>query len=165
MRIIRLPGHPSDFVCRNLIWNLQERVVKDLSDGIFKKLKNKWHDMKEVDDRARGTYIAFQEIAVDVYFRDQHSEKVLQEYNNEAYLKEYWKNGSFFESIPGKMDVRRNWQEKSGNDCLTAGEGALGTDEVRHEPGTREVVENWFQGLTDPSTMLHSVYVNSGLSD
>nr|XP_043634947.1 uncharacterized protein LOC122606047 [Erigeron canadensis] len=66
-----------------------------------------------------------------------------------------WRDGS-------PEDV--NWQESSGNDWPqetsgNGGEGVHGTDEVWHEDGSREAIENWPEGPSDPPRMLHNVPV------
>ncbi|XP_076899500.1 uncharacterized protein LOC143553372 [Bidens hawaiensis] len=70
-----------------------------------------------------------------------------------------WRDGN-------SEDVGRNWQENSGNDwpqqTLESGSDGPhvhGNDEVWHEDGSREPVENWPSGPSDPPRMLHSVPV------
>ena len=58
--------------------------------------------------------------------------------------------------------VGRNWLGNSGDDwphetSITAREGTYGTDEVWHEAITREAIENWFEGGTDPPRMRQTV--------
>lgn len=100
-----------------------------------------------------------QEASIDEgVWEDQVVEDERGEWQQESYNEfNEWRDGT-------PEDVGRNWQESSGNDwpqetSVTAGEGAHGTDEVWHEDGSREAVENWSEGPTDPPRMLNSVPV------
>ncbi|PWA78667.1 zinc finger, RING/FYVE/PHD-type [Artemisia annua] len=91
-------------------------------------------------------------------WEDQVVEDERGEWQQESYNEfNEWRDGT-------PEDVGRNWQESPSNDwpqetSVTAGEGVHGTDEVWHEDGSREAIENWSEGPTDPPRMLHSVPV------
>lgn len=85
-------------------------------------------------------------------WQDQVVEENYNEFNE-------WRDGT-------PEDVERNWPENSSNDwpqetLATDGEGVdmHGTDEVWHEDGSREAVENWSEPPSDPPRMMQSVPV------
>nr|GEW52572.1 hypothetical protein [Tanacetum cinerariifolium] len=175
---------PSSVAASELVQLRQRNTVSGLRDGFRSISENIVHtrevehenqeqsqlwveesDIPQVTDRTGSlesvadVQSTNQEANIDEReWQDQVVEDEREEWQQESYNEfNDWRDGT-------PEDVGRNWQENSGNDwpqetSVTAGEGAHGTDEVWHEDGSREAVENWSEGPTDPPRMLHSIPV------
>lgn len=115
-------------------------------------------DVHQVTDRTGGL-----ETVTDV--QNTNQQENIDEDERGEWQQENSSYNEFSEWRDGNPeDVGRNWQENSGNDWPqetsdAGGDGAHihGTDEVWHEDGSREAIENWPVGPSDPPRMLHSV--------
>ncbi|KAJ9540099.1 hypothetical protein OSB04_026605 [Centaurea solstitialis] len=178
---------PSSVAASELVQLRQRHTVSGLREGFRSRSENILHgqeighenqeqsqlwveesDVHQVSDHTgslesvAAVQSTTQEADIDEVeeWQDQVVEVERGEWQQEGnYEFNEWRDGA-------SEDVGRDWQESSGNDwpqetSATVGEGAHmhGSDEVWHEDGSREAVENWSEGPSDPPRMLHSVPV------
>ncbi|KAK1409648.1 hypothetical protein QVD17_36177 [Tagetes erecta] len=168
---------PSSVAASELVQLRQRHTVSGLREGFRSISDNIVHDQETEYENQDQSQLWVQETDVhQVTDRTGSLETVtdVQNINQQENIDEdergEWQqeNSSYNEFNEWRdgnpEDVGRNWQENSGNDWPqetsdNGGDGAHihGTDEVWHEDGSREAIENWPDGPSDPPRMLHSV--------
>ncbi|XP_024969130.1 uncharacterized protein LOC112508663 isoform X2 [Cynara cardunculus var. scolymus] len=178
---------PSSVAASELVQLRQRHTVSGLREGFRSRSENIVHGQETEHENQEQSQLWVEDI--DVHQVSDHtgsleSVAAVQSTNQEADIDEgeewqdqvvevergEWQQESYNEFNEWRdgtsEDVGRNWQENSGTDwpqetSATGGEGAHmhGTNEVWHEDVSREAVENWSEGPSDPPRMLHSVPV------
>ncbi|KAI7749850.1 hypothetical protein M8C21_027515, partial [Ambrosia artemisiifolia] len=168
---------PSSVAASELVQLRQRHTVSGLREGFRSRSEHSIHGQEAEYENQDQSQLWAQETEVhQVTDRTGSLETVTdvqttnqQENINEDERGEWQQESSSYNEFNewrdgNSEDVGRNWQENSGNDWAhetseTGGDGAHvhGTDEVWHEDGSREAVENWPDEPSDPPRMLHSV--------
>ncbi|XP_076957388.1 uncharacterized protein LOC143632849 [Bidens hawaiensis] len=170
---------PSSVAASELVQLRQRHTVSGLREGFRSRSENGIHDQETEYENQDQSQLWAQE--TDIHQVTDHTgrletvtdvENTNEQENIEEDERGEWQQESssyneFNEWRDGNSeDVGRNWQENSGNDwpqqtLESGGDGPRvhGTNEVWHEDGSREPVENWPNEHSDPPRMLHSVPV------
>ncbi|KAM0023226.1 putative transcription factor C2H2 family [Helianthus debilis subsp. tardiflorus] len=168
---------PSSVAASELVQLRQRHTVSGLREGFRSRSEHSIHGQEaeyenqdqsqlwdqETDIHQVTDHTGSLETVTDVQNTDQQEN--IEEDDRGEWQQESSSYNEFNEWRDGNSeDAGRNWQENSGNDwpqetLETGDDGAHmhGTDEVWHEDGSREAVENWPDGPSDPPRMPHSV--------